>query len=80
MKRRFYMGRLRAASSGHETVVWLLLGHKVDVNAKDKYGATALHRTTENGHEVVVPLLQSKHSQSKTISPSNKSRSAIRNH
>jgi ankyrin repeat protein len=52
----------------------LLLEHKVDVNAKDKYGATALHRVAENGHEVVVATAAIEtFSQSKTFSLSNKS-------
>ena len=34
-----------------------LLRHKADVNAKDRYGWTALRRAAVRGHEAVVQLL-----------------------
>ena len=48
----------RAAASGHEAVVKLLLEtEKVDVNSKDSYGRTPLSWAAGNGHEAVVKLL-----------------------
>jgi ankyrin repeat protein len=48
----------RAAETGHEAVVKLLLATgKVDVDSKDKYGQTPLSWVTGNGHEAVVKLL-----------------------
>jgi ankyrin repeat protein len=45
---------------GHEAVVKLLLETgKVEVDSKDKNGLTPLSWAAENGHEVIVKLLQS---------------------
>jgi ankyrin repeat protein len=46
-----------AAENGHGAVVRLLLEAQVDVDVKDEYGGTVLHRTAVNGHEAVVPQL-----------------------
>ena len=46
-----------AAGGGHEAIVKLLLDHKADVDAKDKYRQTALHRAAEGGYEATVKLL-----------------------
>ncbi len=52
----------RAAESGHEAVVKLLLETKeVDVDAKDGYGRTPLSWAAGNGHEAVVKLLRRYH-------------------
>ena len=66
VKRLLYLNKLdgsgsaalhRAAVSGHEAVVWLLLEKGAEVNVKNKYGSTALHWAAEGGHEAVVRLL-----------------------
>jgi hypothetical protein len=46
-----------ASDIGLEAVVRQLLEHEADVNAKDKYGSTALYRAAKNGHGAVVKLL-----------------------
>ncbi|KAK3957080.1 hypothetical protein QBC32DRAFT_201618 [Pseudoneurospora amorphoporcata] len=44
--------------NGHEAVVKLLLDTgKVNADAKDGAGRTALYTAAENGHEAVVKLL-----------------------
>jgi ankyrin repeat protein len=50
----------RAAGSGHEAVVRLLLEKGADVKARDSYGRTALHWAASSGHEAVVRLLLEK--------------------
>ena len=46
-----------ATSSGHETVVRLLLEAQADIAAIDGNGWTVLHRAASNGHEAVAKLL-----------------------
>jgi ankyrin repeat protein len=38
--------------------VRVLLEYRADVDAKDEYGRTALHRAAGKGHNAVVPLLE----------------------
>ncbi|KAK7409434.1 hypothetical protein QQX98_008395 [Neonectria punicea] len=52
--------RLRAAESGHEGIVKLLLEKGANVEAKDDYGWTPLLWAAENGHEGIVKLLLEK--------------------
>lgn len=50
----------RAARSGHDEVVRLLLQHEADIHAVDKandYGRTALHVAAACGHETTLQLL-----------------------
>ena len=47
----------RAAASGHEAVVRLLLENGAGVDVQDKLGATALRGAAASGHEAVVRLL-----------------------
>jgi serine/threonine protein kinase len=57
-----YMGRvlLEAAEYDHETVVFYLLQHGVDIEQKDDiYREMALHRAVRGGHAGVVRLLLS---------------------
>jgi ankyrin repeat protein len=49
-----------AASFGLTEIIQLLLGKGANVNEKDEYGWTALHRATENGHLAAVQLLLEK--------------------
>ncbi|KAK0716794.1 heterokaryon incompatibility protein-domain-containing protein, partial [Lasiosphaeria miniovina] len=50
----------RAAESGHEAVVRLLLEKGASIDLKDNYGRTPLSRAAANGHEAVVRLLLEK--------------------
>jgi ankyrin repeat protein len=36
----------------------VLLEYRADVNAKDEYGRTALHRAAGNGHKATVQILR----------------------
>ncbi len=48
----------KGPESGHEAVIKLLLGTgKVDVDARDEYGWTALSWAAESGHEAVLKQL-----------------------
>ncbi len=49
-----------AAADGNTEAVKQHLAAGVDVNAKDKYGTTPLHRAAEKGHKEVVALLIAK--------------------
>jgi ankyrin repeat protein len=49
-----------AAEKGHTKIVQLLLEKGADVNAKNKYGETALMYAAENGHTETVQLLLEK--------------------
>jgi ankyrin repeat protein len=55
---------LRAAESGHQAVIKLLLGVEgVDPDSKDsRFGRTPLSWAAGHGHEAVVKLLQSRDS------------------
>lgn len=49
---------MRASYSGHEQAVAALLSdEKIDVNAQDDNGATAMHHAATNGHVGIVELL-----------------------
>ena len=47
----------RAAESGHEGVVLLLLKNGADIAARDNKGGTVLHGAVSNDREAVVRLL-----------------------
>lgn len=52
-----YTALHRAADSGHETVVRVLLRDGAEINRKDRHGSTALHWAAASGHATVVQLL-----------------------
>ncbi|HRN78300.1 MAG TPA: ankyrin repeat domain-containing protein [Candidatus Dependentiae bacterium] len=47
----------RAAGNGQLEIVRLLVLHKADINAQDKYGNTPLHYAASNGFEDIVRCL-----------------------
>ena len=51
---------LDAATNGHTETVTALLAQGADVNAQDKYGATALILAAQNGYAETVETLSAK--------------------
>lgn len=56
-----------AVSSGNEEMAKALLDANANVNAKNRYGQTALMKATENGHTEIVNLLKEYPSKNKFL-------------